>query len=85
MSPPANDRVPEIGASRTWAVIAIMGRHLWPKGEIGLRSRVVIAMVLLILAKVTNVYVPILYKHAVDALGEPAAQAVAVPIALILA
>ncbi|MDP3159522.1 MAG: ABC transporter ATP-binding protein/permease [Reyranella sp.] len=85
MSPPANDRVPEIGASRTWAVIAIMGRHLWPKGEIGLRSRVVIAMVLLILAKVTNVYVPILYKHAVDALGEPTAQAVAVPIALILA
>jgi ABC-type transport system involved in Fe-S cluster assembly fused permease/ATPase subunit len=85
MSPPANDRVPEIGASRTWAVIAIMGRHLWPKGEIGLRVRVAVAMVLLVLAKVTNVYVPILYKHAVDALGEPAAQAVAVPIALILA
>ena len=85
MSPPANDRVPEMGASRTWAVVAIMGRHLWPKGEIGLRIRVAVAMVLLILAKVTNVYVPILYKHAVDALGEPAAQAVAVPIALILA
>ena len=85
MSPPANDRVPEMGASRTWAVIAIMGRHLWPKGEIGLRIRVAVAMVLLILAKVTNVYVPILYKHAVDALGEPAAQAVTVPIALILA
>ena len=85
MSPPANDRVPEMGASRTWAVIAIMGRHLWPKGEIGLRVRVVVAMVLLVLAKVANVYVPILYKHAVDALGEPAAQAVAVPIALILA
>ena len=85
MSPPANDRVPELGASRTWAVIAIMGRHLWPKGEIGLRGRVVVAMVLLVLAKVTNVYVPILYKHAVDALGEPTAQAVAVPIALILA
>ncbi|MSP76102.1 MAG: ABC transporter ATP-binding protein/permease [Rhodospirillaceae bacterium] len=85
MSPPANDRVPEMGASRTWAVIAIMGRHLWPKGEIGLRGRVVVAMVLLVLAKLTNVYVPILYKHAVDALGEPTAQAVAVPIALILA
>jgi len=85
MSPPANDRVPEMGASRTWAVIAIMGRHLWPKGEIGLRIRVAVAMVLLILAKVTNVYVPILYKHAVDALGEPAAQAITVPIALILA
>ncbi|MDP1753080.1 MAG: ABC transporter ATP-binding protein/permease [Reyranella sp.] len=62
-----------------------MARHLWPIGETGLRSRVVVAMVLLVLAKVTNVYVPILYKHAVDALGEPTAQAVAVPIALIVA
>ncbi len=85
MSPPGNDRVPKIGASRSWAVVGILARHLWPKGEIGLRSRVIVAMVLLVLAKVTNVYVPILYKHAVDALGEPAAQAVAVPITLIIA
>ncbi|MGQ0584430.1 MAG: ABCB family ABC transporter ATP-binding protein/permease [Reyranella sp.] len=85
MSPPDNDRGPEIGASRSWAVVGIMARHLWPKGEIGLRCRVVVALVLLVLAKVVNVYVPILYKHAVDALGEPAAQAVAVPIALIVA
>ncbi len=85
MSPPVNDRIPRIGASRTWAVVGLLTRHLWPKGEFGLRSRVVVAMVLLVLAKVTNVYVPILYKHAVDALGEPAAQAVAVPIALIVA
>ncbi len=42
-------------------------------------------MVLLVLAKVANVYVPLLYKYAVDALGEPKAQMVAVPIALILA
>ncbi len=85
MSPPGNDRVPKLSASRTWAVVGIMARHLWPIGETGLRSRVVVAMVLLVLAKVTNVYVPILYKHAVDALGEPTAQAVAVPIALIVA
>ena len=85
MSPPGNDRIPKLGASRSWAVVGILARHLWPKGEIGLRSRVVVALVLLVLAKVTNVYVPLLYKHAVDALGEPTAQAVAVPIALILA
>ena len=85
MSPPDNDRVPKIGASRSWAVVGILARHLWPKGEFGLRSRVVFAMVLLVLAKVTNVYVPLLYKRAVDALGEPTAQAIAVPIALILA
>ena len=85
MSPPDNDRIPKIGVARSWAVLGILGRHLWPKGETGLRTRVVVAMVLLVLAKVVNVYVPILYKYAVDALGEPTAQAVAVPIALIVA
>ena len=44
-----------------------------------------IALALLVLAKLVNVYVPILYKQTVDALGTAAAQAVAVPIALIVA
>src|SRR5882672_763009 len=85
MSPPANDRVPKIGFARTWAVLGVLARHLWPKGETALRTRVVIALVLLVLAKLVNVYVPILYKQTIDALGTAAAQAVAVPIALILA
>jgi ATP-binding cassette, subfamily B, heavy metal transporter len=85
MSPPPSDRPPTIDLDRSWAVLAILGRHLWPKGEWGLRSRVIVALLLLVLAKVTNVYVPILYKYAVDALSDPRAQAVAVPIALILA
>jgi len=85
MSPPANDRVPKLSLDRTWAVLGVLARHLWPKGETGLRTRVVIALALLILAKLVNVYVPILYKQTVDALGTAAAQAVAVPIVLILA
>src|SRR5215475_5622358 len=85
MSPPADDRIPKLGLRRSAAVLAILGRHLWPKNEWGLRSRVIAAVVLLVLAKVANIYVPILYKHAIDALGEAKAQAVAVPVALILA
>jgi ATP-binding cassette, subfamily B, heavy metal transporter len=85
MSPPANDRIPTIALDRAWVVLGILGRHLWPKGEWGLRSRVIVALVLLVLAKVANVYVPILYKHAVDAFGSAQARAVAVPIALIVA
>jgi len=85
MSPPQSDRPPSIGLRRSAAVLAILGRHLWPKDEWGLRSRVLIALVLLVLAKVANVYVPILYKHAVDALGDGKAAAVAVPVALIVA
>src|SRR5262245_65711605 len=85
MSPPANDRLPKLGLKRAGAVLAVLGRHLWPKGELGLRCRVVVSLALLVLAKVANVYVPILYKHAVDALGGTAAQVVAVPITIILA
>ena len=85
MSPPANDRVPKLSLDRTWAVLGVLARHLWPKGETGLRTRVVIALAMLILAKLINVYVPILYKQTVDALGTAAAQAVAVPVVLILA
>ncbi|MFO1083956.1 MAG: ABC transporter ATP-binding protein/permease [Reyranellaceae bacterium] len=66
-------------------MLTILGRHLWPKGEAVLRARVVAAVGLLVAAKLTNVYVPILYKQAVDALGDGAAKAVAVPIALIVA
>src|SRR4051812_22293648 len=84
MSPPVTDRPPAISIDRSWAVLSILGRHLWPKGEFGLRARVVAGLVLLVLAKLTNVYVPILYKHAVDALGDKA-QLVAVPVALIVA
>src|SRR3954463_3896475 len=84
MSPPVNDRPPAISIDRSWTVLSVLGRHLWPNGEWGLRARVVAAGVLLILAKLTNVYVPILYKHAVDGLGDKA-QVVAVPVALILA
>ena len=85
MSLAAKHGVPKLGLRRTGAVLRVVGHYLWPKGETGLRCRVVVALVLLIVAKVTNVYVPVLYKYAVDALGEPTAQAVAVPVALILA
>jgi len=84
MSSPVNDRPPAISLDRSRAVLATLGRHLWPKGEWSLRGRVIAAGVLLVLAKVTNVYVPILYKHAVDMLGDKA-QVAAVPIALIVA
>ncbi len=85
MSPPTSDRPPSMNPSRTWGVIRTLAPHLWPKGEPRLRARVVVAMVLLVLAKVTNVYVPILYKDSVDALGSATVQAVTVPFVLILA
>ena len=39
-----------------------------------LRVRVVAAIVCLFIAKIANVYVPVLYKHAIDALGTTAGR-----------
>ena len=58
--------------------------YLWPRNSPELRVRVVLAVVFLLAGKLVNICVPLLYKHAVDALS-PANLAVAVPIALIIA
>jgi ATP-binding cassette subfamily B protein len=57
---------------------------LWPKGEAELKTRVVLASASLVVAKIANVYVPIVFKHMVDALGTPGAL-VALPVGLLAA
>ncbi len=59
--------------------------YLWPAGETGLRVRVVVAMALLAAAKLVTVYVPVLYKQAVDALSAEAGAAVVVPVGILMA
>ena len=59
--------------------------YLWPRQSIELRIRVVAALACLLVAKLTNVYVPLLYKHAVDALTPHGALLLVAPIALIVA
>lgn len=67
-----------------WQTIQSLSRHLWPKGRPDLRFRVVLALSSLLLAKLVNVYVPFLYKQAVDALSNPVGQLIAVPLFAIL-
>ncbi|MDH3476165.1 MAG: ABC transporter ATP-binding protein/permease [Rhodospirillales bacterium] len=63
--------------------------YLWPAARLDLRLRVAAALVFLVLAKVANVYVPLILRGAVDALSPQApAEAellVVLPLALILA
>ncbi|MGE0093189.1 MAG: ABC transporter ATP-binding protein/permease [Alphaproteobacteria bacterium] len=59
--------------------------HLWPKGSIELKVRVVAALLFLVAAKVANVYVPLFYKDAVDALSPGVPTAIVVPVAALLA
>jgi ATP-binding cassette subfamily B protein len=61
--------------------------YVWPKGEPGLRARVVLALVSLVLAKVATVYVPVVLARAVDALSPRAGEVgavLAVPLALVI-
>ena len=58
--------------------------YLWQR-SFEMRGRVVLAIILLVLAKVANVYVPILYKQAIDILGADQATLIVVPIAILIA
>ena len=79
---------PAPGAAKTqrgsWSTIISLLPYLWPKHEFGLRVRLVLACVAMLLAKVATVYVPILYSHSVDHLAQKAGP-LAVPAALIIA
>ena len=58
--------------------------YLWPAGENELKLRVVLASASLVVAKLANVYVPIVFKRMVDALGHPGTL-VALPLGLLAA
>jgi ATP-binding cassette, subfamily B, heavy metal transporter len=75
-------RLPKLGEGGT---IRMLLPYLWPPGATDIRVRVVLALVCLVIAKIANVYIPIFYKHAVDALGGGAGLAVALPVGAILA
>lgn len=65
--------------------IRTLAPHLWPRGSLELRGRVLVALVLLVGAKLTNVYVPLFYKQAVDILTAKSGAVVALPVGLLVA
>jgi ATP-binding cassette subfamily B protein len=60
--------------------------YLWPRGDVELRVRVAIALVLLVAAKVATVAIPAVFGRAVDVLeaGVSAGGVASVPIALLV-
>ena len=69
-------------------VLAGLLPYLWPAGRPDLKTRVAVAMVFLVLAKLATVTVPLVLKQAVDALtGEGAASnaLLVLPLGLLLA
>jgi len=51
-----------------WKTLKTLALYLWPAGRGDLKGRVVLALLCLAMAKAINVYVPFLYKMAVDKL-----------------
>ena len=60
--------------------------YMWPQGDVELKARVVIAMVLLVAAKVATVAIPAVFGRAVDALegASTAGSVAAVPVGLLI-
>ena len=71
--------------AESWAVLKRFLPYLWPRENAGLRRRIVIAIVLVLLAKAVTLALPFAYKRAVDAMTGDAGQAVGVAMALVLA
>ncbi len=72
------------GARNDLQTIRSLAPYLWPAGQAGLKGRVIAAMLFLVLAKATNVAVPIFYKQAVDSLTTGNSTMLVVPVSLLL-
>ncbi len=86
MSRDDDDAEKQTRSSRDWHVIRTLLPFLWPPGRFDLRTRVVVAMIFLISAKIAVVQVPLLLGSIVEAL-DPAdgSKVLVLPIALIVA
>ncbi len=67
-----------------WSALSDLAPYLWPKGYVETKVRVVVALAFLAAAKVAVVYVPMLYKDAVDMLGGAGGALVVVPVGAIV-
>ena len=70
-------------ARSAWTTIRRFGPYLWPKHDRGLKLRIIIAAILMVLAKATVLVVPFFFKWATDALTAPGGPAIALAVGLI--
>ena len=68
------------------ATVRALLPYLWPERDPGAKARVVLAMCLLLAAKLATVYVPVIYGRIVDALApRDNTVALVIPVALVIA
>ena len=78
----ASFETPPRDARNGFQTIRSLLPYLWPKDAVSARVRVLLAVAMLIGAKIATVYIPIVYSHAVDALA-PKNHILTVPLGLI--
>ncbi|WP_285713574.1 ABCB family ABC transporter ATP-binding protein/permease [Erythrobacter oryzae] len=71
--------------AESWPTLKRFLPYLWPKDNPGLRTRIVIAMALVLAAKAVTLALPFAYKGAVDAMSGTAREGVTVALALVAA
>ena len=67
-----------------WGAVRALAPHLWPKGNLEIRVRVIGALALLTAAKLATVYVPLLFRDLVDLFADPQNLPATLPLALII-
>ena len=65
----SDDSVTDAERRSGWRTLRKVAPYLWPEGEAWVKRRVVLAMAMLVIAKIIAVYTPVLYKGAVDSLA----------------
>ena len=68
-----------------WHTLRRFLPYLWPKDRTDLRIRIVVAMVLVLIAKGATLALPYAYRAAVDAMETPANEAAMVAISFVAA
>ena len=67
-----------------WRTLRSTLPYVWPTDDWGIRRRVLLALCALVAAKLINVYIPIIYRDAVDMLGGVTSTVIVLPLALML-
>jgi ATP-binding cassette, subfamily B, heavy metal transporter len=71
--------------AESWPTLKRFLPYLWPKDNPGLRTRIAIAMALVLATKAVTLALPFAYKGAVDAMSGTAREGVTVALALVAA
>ncbi|MCO4763351.1 MAG: ABC transporter ATP-binding protein/permease [Myxococcales bacterium] len=77
------DATPTDEEQNHWQTLRTLSGHLWPGDRKDLQLRVIVALVCLVGARLVSVYIPVIYKDAVDALS-PKDMALVLPLAVIV-